>query len=116
MRQEWITELDAATLMEDVRLWSTGRENSGALKDTDEMWKRNCCETIHITLLVLGCIHKPIHVMDSHQSNSSSSSTLYIFDPLKLPTTTKAIARAKMTAYHLGKMRDAKRVSRKAWK
>ncbi|CAL5354549.1 unnamed protein product [Camellia sinensis] len=28
------------------------------------------------------CIHKPIHVMDSHQSNSSSSSTLYIFDPL----------------------------------
>ncbi|GMP70789.1 hypothetical protein CsSME_00029491 [Camellia sinensis var. sinensis] len=24
--------------------------NSGALKDTDEMWKRNCCETIHITV------------------------------------------------------------------
>ncbi|GMP92769.1 hypothetical protein CsSME_00042857 [Camellia sinensis var. sinensis] len=24
--------------------------NSGALKGTDEMWKCNCCETIHITV------------------------------------------------------------------
>ncbi|KAL7183448.1 hypothetical protein ACSBR2_025788 [Camellia fascicularis] len=28
--------------------------NSGELKDTDEMWKRNCCETIHITILSSG--------------------------------------------------------------